>query len=75
MMRKFGLVAAVRAWPSCSLDAGTAGAHVTVSPSSLPQGTDDAILTFRVPNESATASVTSLKIQFPWHASDRPVES
>jgi periplasmic copper chaperone A len=38
---------------------------VTVSPSSLPQGTDDAILTFRVPNESATASVTSLKIQFP----------
>ena len=32
---------------------------------SLPQGTDDAILTFRVPNESATAAVTGLKIQFP----------
>ena len=31
---------------------GIAAAHVTVSPSSLPQGTDDAILTFRVPNES-----------------------
>jgi len=44
---------------------GQAGAHVTVSPSSLPQGTDDAILTFRVPNESAAASVTGLRIQFP----------
>ena len=47
------------------IDAGVAAAHVTVSPSSLPQGTDDAILTFRVPNESATAAVTGLKIQFP----------
>ena len=27
-----------------ALWAGTAGAHVTVSPSTLPQGTDDAIL-------------------------------
>jgi len=45
--------------------AGIASAHVTVSPSSLPQGTDDAILTFRVPNESATASVVGLRIQFP----------
>jgi len=45
--------------------AAVASAHVTVSPSSLPQGTGDAILTFRVPNESATASVTGLKIQFP----------
>ena len=44
---------------------GQAGAHVTVSPSTLPQGTDDAILTFRVPNESTTASVTGLRIQFP----------
>jgi uncharacterized protein YcnI len=44
---------------------GTAAAHVTVSPSSLPQGTDDAILTFRVPNESSTASVIALRIQFP----------
>jgi uncharacterized protein YcnI len=44
---------------------GVATAHVTVSPSSLPQGTDDAILTFRVPNESTTASVVGLRIQFP----------
>jgi periplasmic copper chaperone A len=64
MMRKFGLVAAC-ALVLVLLDAGMAAAHVTVSPSSLPQGTDDAILTFRVPNESATAAVTGLKIQFP----------
>jgi uncharacterized protein YcnI len=64
MMRKFGL-AAVCALVLVVLDAGVAAAHVTVSPQSLPQGTDDAILTFRVPNESATAAVTGLKIQFP----------
>jgi periplasmic copper chaperone A len=64
MMRKFGLVAAC-ALVLVLLDAGMAAAHVTVSPQSLPQGTDDAILTFRVPNESATAAVTGLKIQFP----------
>jgi uncharacterized protein YcnI len=45
--------------------AGVAGAHVTVSPSTLAQGTSDAILTFRVPNESDTAAVTGLRIQFP----------
>ena len=44
---------------------GVAAAHVTVSPESLPQGTSDAILTFRVPNESATATVTGLRVQFP----------
>jgi len=44
---------------------GTVGAHVTVSPSLLPQGSSDAILTFRVPNESSTASVVALRIQFP----------
>jgi uncharacterized protein YcnI len=65
MMRKFGLVVAFCALVLLVLDAGVAGAHVTVSPQSLPQGTNDAILTFRVPNESATAAVTGLKIQFP----------
>ncbi len=64
MIRKCGLVA-VCALAFVALDAGLASAHVTVSPSSLPQGTDDAILTFRVPNESDTAAVTGLKIQFP----------
>jgi uncharacterized protein YcnI len=53
------LVAATFGWVAA------ASAHVTVSPSSLPQGTGDAILTFRVPNESTTASVTGLKIEFP----------
>ncbi len=64
MMRKFGLVV-VCALAFVVLDASLASAHVTVSPSSLPKGSDDAILTFRVPNESATAAVTGLKIQFP----------
>ena len=64
MMRKFGLVA-VCALVFVLADAGLAAAHVTVSPASLPQGTDDAILTFRVPNESTTAAVTGLKVQFP----------
>jgi uncharacterized protein YcnI len=54
-----GVVAVICLW------CGVAAAHVTVSPSSLPQGTDDAILTFRVPNESTTASVVGLRIQFP----------
>ena len=55
----FGLVTVIGLW------GGTAGAHVTVSPASLPQGASDAILTFRVPNESTTASVVALSIQFP----------
>jgi periplasmic copper chaperone A len=42
-----------------------ASAHVTVSPASLPKGTGDALLTFRVPNESSTSSVVGLRIQFP----------
>ncbi len=54
-----GAVAVVSLW------AGTAWAHVTVEPSSLAQGTGDAVLTFRVPNESTTATVSGLKIQFP----------
>ena len=64
MIRKLGL-AAVCALTFAILDAAQAGADVTVSPSSIPQGTDDVILTFRVPNESTTAAVTGLKIQFP----------
>ena len=73
MIRKCGLVA-VCALVFVVLDGGLASAHVTVSPSSLPQGTDDAILTFRVPNESDTAAVTGLKIQFPLTPSHRPAE-
>jgi uncharacterized protein YcnI len=64
MMRKLGIVA-LGVLAFTVLDAGVAAAHVTVSPSSLPQGTSDAVLTFRVPNESTTASVVALQIQFP----------
>jgi len=39
------------------LGALPAAAHVTVSPSVIAQGTDDVILTFRVPNESPTPIV------------------
>jgi uncharacterized protein YcnI len=42
-----------------------AWAHVTIDPSSVPQGSGDAVLTFRVPNESAAATVVGLKVQFP----------
>jgi uncharacterized protein YcnI len=64
MFTRLGL-AAMCALTFVLLDAAQAGAHVTVSPSSIPQGTSDVILTFRVPNESSTAAVTGLKIQFP----------
>ena len=60
LLATLGVTAAVAA-----LWVGTAGAHVSVSPASLPQGTSDAILTFRVPNESISASVTGLQIAFP----------
>jgi uncharacterized protein YcnI len=63
-VRTLGL-AALGGLAGTLLGAGVAGAHVTVSPSSLPQGTDDAVLTFRVPNESASASVVGLRVQFP----------
>jgi uncharacterized protein YcnI len=64
MLTRLGL-AALCALTFVLLDVAQAAAHVTLSPSSVPQGTDDVILTFRVPNESATAAVTGLKIQFP----------
>ena len=64
MLRKLGIVALCLI-AFIVLDASVAAAHVTVSPSSLSQGTSDAVLTFRVPNESPTASVVGLKIQFP----------
>ena len=41
-----------------------ASAHVTVSPTSLPQGST-AELTFKVPNEESGATVTGLQLQIP----------
>jgi len=64
MIRKLGIAVAC-ALAFVVLDAAVVGAHVTVSPSSVPQGTSDVILSFRVPNESATATVSGLRIQFP----------
>jgi uncharacterized protein YcnI len=64
MIRRLVLAAAC-ACTLVVLDAAVVAAHVTVSPSVIPQGTDDVILTFRVPNESATAAVDGLRIQFP----------
>lgn len=44
--------------------AATASAHVTVSPTSLPQGST-AELTFKVPNEESKANTVSLQLQIP----------
>ncbi|HEY1484825.1 MAG TPA: YcnI family protein [Micromonosporaceae bacterium] len=45
--------------------AGAAFAHVTVSPSSAAQGSE-AVVTFRVPTESPTASTTKVDLNFPY---------
>ena len=52
--------------------AGPASAHVTVSAPGATRGGSDTIITFRVPTESATASTTGLKVQFP---TDTPIAS
>ena len=51
--------------------AGTAAAHVTVSPSTATQG-GNIKLTFRVPNEKDTASTVGLEINLP---EDAPIAS
>jgi uncharacterized protein len=45
--------------------AGPAAAHVTVSAPGATAGGSDQIITFRVPNESASAATTELQVQFP----------
>jgi uncharacterized protein YcnI len=49
-----------------------AAAHVTVSSDDNTRGTDDAVLTFRVPNEQDKATVTKLQVTFP---TDDPIAS
>lgn len=44
--------------------AGTAFAHVTITPGSAPQGST-AELTFKVPNEESTAATVKLQVQVP----------
>ena len=46
------------------LGAGAAAAHVTVSPTSAPQGSTQE-LTFKVPNEESGADTVSLQLQIP----------
>ncbi|SOD75082.1 uncharacterized protein SAMN05892883_4286 [Jatrophihabitans sp. GAS493] len=45
--------------------AAPASAHVTVSAPGAVQGGGDQLITFRVPNESATAGTVGLKVQLP----------
>src|SRR5690242_3830119 len=45
--------------------ATAAAAHVTVHADDPHQGASDAVLTFRVPDEDATASTVKLAISFP----------
>lgn len=49
--------------------AGSAMAHITVSPASAPQGSA-AELTFRVPCEEATAATTQVQVKIP---TDEPI--
>ena len=65
MMRAKALVAGVLTVGVLSLWASAASAHVTIDPSSAPQGAGDVVLTFRAPNEDPTANMTELDIQFP----------
>src|SRR5262249_28737286 len=46
-----------------------AWAHVTIEPSSAPQGSD-AVLTFIVPNEMDNATTTKVQVKFP---DDHPI--
>ncbi len=52
------------------MGAGVASAHVTVAAPGVTVGQSDAAITFRVPDESATASTVSLKVQLP---TDQPI--
>lgn len=50
--------------------AASASAHVTVDPASAPKGAGDQVLTFRVPNEEASASTVKVEVKFP---ADHPI--
>jgi len=52
--------------------AGVAAAHVTLDPDTAPQGASDLRITFRVPNESDTASTVKVRVQLP---TDHPIAS
>lgn len=52
------------------LSASPAAAHVTVSAPGVAAGDSDAVITLRVPDESASASTVGLKVQLP---TDHPI--
>lgn len=64
LTRRAGAAAAVCAIGLLALT-GPASAHVTVAADDSTKGADDAILTFRVPNEQDAATTTKLDIKFP----------
>lgn len=61
-LRAAGLLLAVPALVLAA--AGAASAHVTVSPTSAPQGSTQE-LTFKVPNEESGANTVSIQLQIP----------
>ena len=67
-LTRAGVVAAVGAAAVLGF-AGTAFAHVTISPDTAPRG-GDATVAFRVPNEEDDAMTTKLEIDLPV---DRPI--
>ncbi|HEY1485772.1 MAG TPA: DUF1775 domain-containing protein, partial [Micromonosporaceae bacterium] len=66
-MRRFGIVCGALAATALAglVLAGPASAHVTVSAPGATAGGSDQTITFRVPNESATAATTELQVAFP----------
>jgi uncharacterized protein YcnI len=60
-----GLVSAAVAVLAVLAVAGPVAAHVTVHPTSLPAGSQDAEITFRVPNERDDANTVRLQVFFP----------
>ncbi|MFF0011680.1 YcnI family protein [Streptomyces sp. NPDC005374] len=64
LLRRAGLGSALAA-ATVLTAAGVASAHVTVHPDSYAKGATDGVLTFRVPNESDTASTTKVQLFLP----------
>jgi uncharacterized protein YcnI len=64
------VVGAITAVAALVLLAAPALAHVTVDPESVPKGTGDVVLSFRVPNEEANANTTKIDMQLP---QDHPI--
>lgn len=64
LLRRAGLGSALAA-ATVLTAAGVASAHVTVHPDSYAKGATDGALTFRVPDESDTASTTKVQLFLP----------